>query len=107
MMRKTVTSGTASNMNLPGLEICGKTSTAEVSLPGKGYLNDAFHRVVGFFGVLPLSNPQLAIMIVIKYPKDTDPSGSKLAGPVFKELAQQAVRYLRISPAGSGEAGRS
>lgn len=105
MMRKTVTSGTASNMNLPGLEICGKTSTAEVSLPGKGYLNDAFHRVVGFFGVLPLSDPQLAIMIVIKYPKDTDPSGSKLAGPVFKELAQQAVRYLRISPAGSGEAG--
>ena len=98
MMRQTVTVGTARRLDLPGYHVCGKTSTAQVSSRRGGYIHTPGHLVVGFFGVLPEENPQLAIMVIIKYPKVANPSGSGLAGPVFKELAQQAVRYLRIPP---------
>ncbi len=98
MMRTTITSGTGRHLDLPGYEVCGKTSTAEVSLPGKGYLEDDYHRIVGFFGVLPEHTPRLAVLVLVKYPKVANPSGAGLAGPVFKEFAQEAVHYLRLVP---------
>ncbi len=92
--------GTGFRAAVPGYSVAGKTGTArkpnDNGIPG--YKTGAY--VSSFAGYLPAENPQVSIIVVIDEPS-TSIYASVVSAPVFAELANLAVRQLRIAPAGA------
>ena len=99
MLQQVVSSneGTGFRAAVPGYSVAGKTGTArkpnDNGLPG--YKAGAY--VSSFAGYLPAEDPQLSIIVVIDEPS-TSIYASVVSAPVFAELANVAVRQLRIVP---------
>lgn len=55
-MRRAVTSGTCSAANLPGLDVCGKTGTAQ----NRGHDHSAF------MGFAPMDHPRIAVAVYVE-----------------------------------------
>ncbi len=100
--------GTGTKARVAGYSVAGKTGTAQKVRPpeeGGGYYEKNF--VSSFAGFLPAENPQLSIIVVADDPGLYTESGRKIkyyggtvCGPAFRDIAEFAVRYLRISPEG-------
>ncbi len=96
MMEVVVTKGTGGNAQIPGYRVAGKTGTAQkVKEYGIGYEPGAY--VASFLGILPVSSPQLTILVILDTPKK-DYYGAQVAAPVFRNIAIKSLRYLTIAP---------
>ena len=93
---KTVVSpeGTAAGAALAHYTVAGKTGTAQKSGPG-GYLPDKFF--ASFVGFFPADNPEVCISVMMDEPQHGH-YGGKVAGPVFKQIAESVANYLNIRP---------
>lgn len=96
LSRVTEPGGTGTKGRVPGYTVAGKTGTAQKAIAG-GYSDSA--NMASFMGFLPAENPELAIIVTVDEPQPLH-TGGLVAGPVFREIAEQAVRYLDIPPAG-------
>ena len=97
MLVKTVSSeGTAPQAQIPGMEVAGKTGTAQRLKESGGYSNTEVD--VSFIGYFPASDPRLVISVVIYNPKEGIRYGGHLAGPAFKRVAEQLIHLQGISP---------
>jgi cell division protein FtsI/penicillin-binding protein 2 len=84
----------ATEAQVPGYRMAGKTGTAEIPIPG-GYHPDA--TIASFVGWGPVDDP--AFVILVKLDKPTSaPWGSRTAAPTFSRIAQQLFAYLQIPP---------
>jgi cell division protein FtsI (penicillin-binding protein 3) len=96
ILTKVVEQGTGRNAAVPGYVVAGKTGTSQ-KIEGKtgGYS----HRkvVASFAGFVPAHSPQLAILVTIDEPK-VGSWGGTLAAPVFAEVAQESLQYLKMKP---------
>ncbi|MBU4199083.1 MAG: penicillin-binding protein 2 [Verrucomicrobia bacterium] len=97
LTRVTEEDGTGRRARVEGYTVGGKTGTAQKPIPG-GY-SDVLN-MASFTGFIPAEDPQLAIIVVLDEPKNVR-TGGAVAAPVFKEIAEQSVRYLDIPPAGN------
>ncbi|WP_417614345.1 penicillin-binding transpeptidase domain-containing protein [Oceanisphaera sp.] len=89
--------GTAGNAAIPGYRVGGKTGTSRKAIAG-GYGND----YVGIFaGVAPISNPRLAMVVVMNEPQGEQYYGGQVAAPVFAEVMSGALQLLNIRPDGA------
>ena len=102
LTRVTEKDGTGRRARVEGYTVGGKTGTAQKAIPG-GY-SDTLN-MASFTGFIPAEDPQLAIIVVLDEPKDLH-TGGAVAAPVFKEIAEQSVRYLDILPSGNSELAR-
>jgi cell division protein FtsI (penicillin-binding protein 3) len=86
--------GTGTRGALSFYEAAGKTGTAQKvdSLVG-GYYEDRF--ISSFVGYVPSKQPRLVILVVIDEPQGI-PYGGRVAGPVFKNIAERSLQYLNI-----------
>ena len=50
-----------------------------------------------FVGVVPAEDPRLAIIVIVDEPQGGHLGGA-VAAPIFKEIAEQALRYLHVAP---------
>lgn len=93
---KTVVSpvGTAPRAALEHYSVAGKTGTATKVENGVYVKGKYFSSFVGFF---PAEDPELCISIIMDQPKQGY-YGGLTAGPVFKQVAEQAAIYLNIRP---------
>ena len=108
LARVTEEGGTGTEAAVEGYRVGGKTGTAQKIRPvseGGGYYSKNF--TSSFVGFLPVENPEIGIIVVADDPGEFTESGRKIkyyggtvCGPAFKEIAEFAVRYLRISPEG-------
>lgn len=64
--------------------IAGKTSTAQILGPGGALLG---HQV-GFCGYFPAEKPKYSCIVTVRRPKEHNPSGGRIAGGVFKQIAE-------------------
>ena len=48
--------------------------------------------------MVPASNPQIVIVIVVNEPKGEEHYGGQVAAPVFSRVASGAMRILNIAP---------
>lgn len=99
LMRKLLTrvteeGGTGTKARVEGYTVAGKTGSAQKAVVG-GY-SDSAH-IASFMGFLPAERPAIAIMVVIDEPQPLH-TGGMVAAPVFKEIAEKAIRYLDIAP---------
>ncbi len=101
VMRKVVTEGTAAAAEVPGYGAAGKTGTAQKVEPGaRRYSKDKF--VTSFVGFVPYKNPRIALLVVFDEGKTKGGTwGSTIAAPVWRRIAWQSMRYLRVPPKGA------
>jgi cell division protein FtsI (penicillin-binding protein 3) len=79
---------------IEGYKVAGKTGTAKMAANG-GYSDNY---IASFVGFAPANNPQLVIAISITDPKGEEYQGGVVAAPVFKQIMQNSLRILNISP---------
>lgn len=88
-----------STVKIPGVRIAGKTGTSrKPSSNGKGYSNDIFTSFVGFY---PVEQPKVLMFVVVDSPKMAESWGSTVAGPIFKEIAENSLDYLGLQGMGT------
>lgn len=92
----TETGGTARQAAIEGYPVAGKTGTAQKAVGGH---YDPQKYVASFVGFAPAQNPRIALMVVMDEPEGSHLGGA-VAAPVFKEIAEQALRYLHVPPVG-------
>ena len=80
MMQSVVSEGTGTAAAVSGIDVAGKTGTAELS-PG---VNDAW-----FIGFAPADDPQIAIACIVEH---TSGFGGPTCGPIFKAVAEATLR---------------
>lgn len=88
--------GTGTNAALSGVEVAGKTGTAQKVDPETGRFSMS-HVIGSFMGFVPARSPRIAILIAIDEPKGRG-FGGVVAAPAFKEVAQQVLTYLNVVP---------
>jgi peptidoglycan glycosyltransferase len=79
MMQSVVQEGTGTAAAVSGIDVAGKTGTAELS-PG---VNDAW-----FIGFAPADDPKIAIACIVEH---TSGFGGPTCGPIFKSVAETLV----------------
>jgi cell division protein FtsI (penicillin-binding protein 3) len=86
--------GTARQAAIDGYSVAGKTGTAQKVANGH---YDPQKWVSSFVGAVPAEDPRLAIIVILDEPQGGHLGGS-VAAPIFKEIAEQALRYLHVPP---------
>lgn len=89
---KVVEKGTGIRAKIDGIEIAGKTGTANKLDPRiKSYNTDK--RIVSFVGFLPAHSPRFLIYVVVDepYKKGAEAYGGTVAAPIFKEVAKNIL----------------
>jgi cell division protein FtsI (penicillin-binding protein 3) len=84
--------GTASEVEVPGYTLAGKTGTAQKVVDGE-YSDSQF--VASFVGFAPADDPQLLVAIMVDEPQG-DYYGGTVAAPAFGEIAKFALPYLGV-----------
>jgi cell division protein FtsI (penicillin-binding protein 3) len=83
LLEGVVENGTAKNLKNSHYRIAGKTGTAQILENGK-YTKKYITSFVGYF---PAHAPKYTAIVVVKNPKGWQQYGNNVAGPVFKEIA--------------------
>jgi cell division protein FtsI (penicillin-binding protein 3) len=91
--------GTGVEANLDGFDVAGKTGTAQKADPVRGGYS-AKKRVASFVGFVPANNPRLVALVLIDEP-EVNVYGGTVAAPVFRNIAQGALRHLAVAPQNS------
>jgi cell division protein FtsI (penicillin-binding protein 3) len=99
MLTSVVEEGTGKEAAVPGYAVAGKTGTAQKVDPATGRYS---HRkiVASFVGAIPAEAPRLVILVMVDEP-ETLRWGGSIAAPAFREIARDAMKYLRVAPSPS------
>ena len=94
IMEGVVDDGTAKRARIDGYTVAGKTGTAQKLIDGQYSHSDHYASFVGF---VPSRDPALAIVVVIDSAKGPNGDhGGTVAAPIFKNIAEPALRYLGV-----------
>jgi cell division protein FtsI (penicillin-binding protein 3) len=90
MMEQVVLEGTGKAAKLKGYTSGGKTGTGKIFEVGKGY-----QRLYNstFMGFAPVSSPEVVVVVTLNR---TSKLAGGVAGPVFRKVAQDALRILGV-----------
>lgn len=90
----TETGGSAHRAAVEGYRVGAKTGTAKVAEVG-GYGDE----YIGYTaGIAPLSDPRIALVVIINEPQGDSYYGGQVAAPVFAEVMKSALQLLNIAP---------
>ncbi|MCC4799568.1 peptidoglycan glycosyltransferase FtsI [Enterovibrio norvegicus] len=86
--------GSARRAAVDGYRVGAKTGTAKVAVAG-GYGDE----YIGYTaGIAPISDPRIALVVVINEPQGDKYYGGQVAAPVFSEVMNSALQILNIAP---------
>lgn len=86
--------GTGRYADIPEYRVGGKTGTAQIAEPGRGYVPDRFTTI--FAGFAPVHNPRLVAVIVIEEPMIKLHFGGYVCGPVFRDVIRDALIRMGV-----------
>ncbi|MDM1244460.1 penicillin-binding protein PBP3 [Acinetobacter indicus] len=90
----TLPGGTARQANIPGYRVAGKTGTAhKLRADRKGYSQNEYRAL--FAGIAPVSDPRLAMFVVVENPTGQY-YGGLVAAPVFARVMQESLRLMNV-----------
>jgi len=100
-MEEVMLDGTGRKAQSERYRIFGKSGTAQLPKPdGGGYFEDRYRS--SFIGGAPFEQPRLAVLCVIDDPdRRAVPNaygGGALAGPVVRDIMDEALVYLGVPP---------
>ncbi|MAJ60786.1 MAG: hypothetical protein CBC48_12775 [bacterium TMED88] len=96
MMQSVVSSeGTGRQAALAGVQVAGKTGTAQVLDQETGaYSQDRY--IAWFAGLAPAENPQIAIVVALDQPMGKHHTGGAVAAPLFAKVAAAQLAHQGI-----------
>lgn len=102
LLRLTVAEGTGANADVPGLQVGGKTGTAEKFSASGGY--DRSRLISSFVGVFPSADPDYVVMVMVDEPKGNKRSfgyatAGWVAAPATARIISAMANVLGIAPA--------
>lgn len=86
--------GTATKAAVPGYRVAAKTGTSRKAAVG-GY-SDEYVALTA--GLAPVSNPRVAMVVVVNEPQGDQFYGGSVAGPVFSEIMKGTLQILNVAP---------
>ncbi|GAI24193.1 unnamed protein product, partial [marine sediment metagenome] len=89
-----VENGTGKLAKVDGYTTAGKTGTAQKARPEGGYYRRKY--ISSFVGFVPADQPLISILVVLNEPRPQY-FGGKVAAPVFRKIATETLRYLKMS----------
>ena len=95
IMEQVVERGTATAARLDAYQVAGKTGTAAKLVDGRYSKSDYNASFVGF---VPSRRPALTILVVIDSPHARGYYGGTVSAPIFKRVAEAALRHLGVPP---------
>lgn len=94
MMESVVSSdGTAIKAAIPGYRVAGKTGTAHKAKAG-GYAKDEYMSL--FAGFAPISDPRVAMVVVMDGAKKGGYYGGTVSAPVFSRVMAETLRLMNV-----------
>ncbi|WP_446321322.1 penicillin-binding transpeptidase domain-containing protein [Vibrio vulnificus] len=95
-MLETVTKkgGSARRAAVPGYRVGAKTGTSRKATAG-GYSDEYITYTAG---IAPVSDPRIALVVVVNEPQGDDYYGGSVASPVFSEIMKGALQILNVAP---------
>lgn len=87
--------GTARRAAVPNYRVAAKTGTVKKATAG-GYSDNQYVSLLA--GLIPASNPRLAMVITVDNPTGDEYYGGAVAAPVFADVMVGAMRLLNIAP---------
>jgi cell division protein FtsI/penicillin-binding protein 2 len=84
----------ATQAEVPGYRVAGKTGTAQVPTP---YGYHPTYTIGSFIGFAPADDPQFIVLVKLDRPS-ASPWGSQTAAPTFRAIAARLFSYLQIPP---------
>ncbi len=95
IMEQVVERGTGKAAQLASYQVAGKTGTAAKLIGGRYSKSDYNASFVGF---VPSRRPELTILVVIDSPHAKGYYGGTVSAPIFKRVAEAALRHLGVPP---------
>ncbi len=90
---------TGTEAAIDGFQVAGKTATAQKTDPRTGrYSLDKY--IASFVGFVPAGDPAVVVAVAIDEPM-VDHAGGNVAAPVFRRVAEMALRYRGLIPKGT------
>lgn len=103
MVSVTTRGGTGTRGAIAGVEVAGKTGTAQKVDPiAGGYSKDK--RFGSFAGFAPANTPRVAVFVGIDEPAGDSVYGGVVAAPVFREITEEALRRMGVAFDTTGQA---
>ncbi|MEW6171262.1 MAG: penicillin-binding protein 2, partial [Candidatus Omnitrophota bacterium] len=90
-----VKEGTGTLARVQDFSVAGKTGTAQKLEPDGRYSHSSFFAT--FMGFIPADKPVLAIVVIVDDPHPYY-FGGVVSAPVFKNVATEVLKYLRVIP---------
>lgn len=88
--------GTASDAQIEGYDLAGKTGTANKVDADTGEYSESRY-IASFVGFAPARDPELLVSVVVDEPQGAI-YGGEVAGPAFQKIVAFALPYLGIRP---------
>jgi cell division protein FtsI/penicillin-binding protein 2 len=95
ILERVVTDGTArlAFKDFTGYTVAGKTGTADKLVNGR-YVGSMQN--VSFLGFVPSRNPVVTGIVMIDTPRVANDTGGGVAAPIFRRIAEAAMRHLAV-----------
>jgi peptidoglycan glycosyltransferase len=84
MMRHVVEEGTGTAVRLPGIDVAGKTGTAQKGAPGSGLTQP------WLIAFAPAAHPRIAIAVTVE--RSQGGFGGTVAAPIARDVLQSLLR---------------
>ena len=96
VLKQVVSEGTGHLAQIPGINVAGKTGTAQKVDPKTGaYSTTDF--IASFTAFAPAEDPKIAVLVIIDTPKsDEGHQGGTLGGPPAKAIIEGALQYYGL-----------
>jgi cell division protein FtsI/penicillin-binding protein 2 len=106
MMKRVVQGehGTGRALKIEGVEIAGKSGTAQKRDPKTGKMSRSLY-VSSFVGYVPGNSPDYTVLVMIDSPTKNGYYGAAVAGPVFRAVAEYLLRSGGARTEGGEEIG--
>ncbi len=100
LLNGAVQRGTGKIAQIEGVNISGKTGTAQLLVNGQ--YTSSSHRA-SFVGYFPSENPVILIAVIIDDPKSGQFYGGHVSAPIFRNIATRIISYKGISDYSSSQ----
>ena len=93
-MLEQVVEKSAVRARVTGYRVGGKTGTAQIA--ASNYSRDAHNAI--FVGVAPISDPKIAVAVIVNEPQGDQYYGGQVAAPIFSSIVSRTLRVMGVTP---------
>ena len=94
LMLEQVVENSAVRAKVKGYRVGGKTGTAQIA--ASNYSQNAHNAI--FVGVAPISNPKIAVAVIVNEPQGSQYYGGQVAAPIFSTIVSRTLRLIGATP---------